>query len=174
MPSNRELRAFGLETFSFWCAQFLLGRHPEWLPFVKGVEGEQDGMKVRTLAIDLPSSNPRVPEPLTLSVDFDRIVAVSWFSTGGTSRWHRDWVFYMRHHPRPSRWGNDHDGLDEVVAFVESLLDEEIAAVWTEDVLGGGGAFWSASADEVRVDAFRKGKVRTEIRSWRGSLDRSL
>lgn len=174
MASNRELRPFGLETFSLWCAKRLLERHPEWLPLVSPLEGEQDGLRVRTLAINLPSENPQIPEPLTLSVDLERIVAVSWFSMQRTLRWHRDWVFYMPHHPRPAGWHDERGGLDQVAAFVEQILAEEVAAIWTEDTMDGGEAFWSVSAQDVRTGAFKRGRARTEVRSWRGTLDASL
>lgn len=174
MASNRLLRPFGLETFSFWVAKRLLERHPEWLSFVSPIETEQDGMKVRTLAIELPSQNPLVSEPLTIAVDLSRIVGVSWFPMRGTLRWHEDWVFYMPGVSKPTHWEHDYEGVDRLAEFVERFTAEEAAAIWTDDGIGEGGTFGNVTAQDVRDGVFRRGKERTEIRSWKGSLDMSL
>jgi hypothetical protein len=69
----------GLETFSFGFAKRLLECHPELLPFVTPIVSEQEGVQFNTLAINLPLVNPSIVEPLTITVDLNKIVAVSWF-----------------------------------------------------------------------------------------------
>ena len=175
MASNRKLRPFRLETFSHWCAKKLLDRHPEWLPFVDSDEQEQDGLSVRTLAIHLPSQNPKIPEPLSITMGLDRIIYLYWFPILGSTRWHYEWVFFMAGIiNRGPDWVNDESGIDIVVDFVEKFLNEEIAAIYKGDDIKGFDSFGIVSAQDVRERTFRPGKARTEIRSWKGSLDLSL
>ena len=174
MASHRALRPLGLEAFSLRCARRLLARHPEWLPFAVSEVDAREGL--RTLAIHLPSQNPRVPEPLTISVGLDRIVAVSWFARDGAARWNVDWVTYHRSSALPNQETDD-EGLDRVADFVEAFTAERIAAFWTDDGPDAPSRLVTTgvvTAREVRDGAFRRGRARTEIRSWRGSLDLSL
>jgi hypothetical protein len=174
VASNRELKAFRLETFSHWCANRFLELHPGWLPYVQGIKREEDGLAVRTLVIEFPSQNPAIADPLTVSVDLDRIITVSWFPVYGGMHWHTDSVYYLRGLNRPEHWGDEFLGIDHVAEFVERLMQEKVAAYWADDGPNEGGSFGQISAGEVRGRDFRRGKVRTEIRSWRGSLDLSL
>jgi hypothetical protein len=163
MASHHALRPLGLEAFSHAFAKRVLESHSAWLPFVVPAETEEDGLTVRTFAAHLPSPNPRVVEPLTISVNLDGIVTVSWMPRGESSLWHVDWVL-----------ASPDDAADEVSRFVEAFIKEEMTAFWTDDGPGEGGMFGTVSAQEVLAGTFRRGKAKTEIRSWRGSLDQSL
>ena len=90
MASNRELRHFRLESFSQWFAKRVLELHPEWLPFVEPMVTEQDGLTVSYLLINFPSQNPRIFEPLTLSIGADKIITVSWHAIDSKRRWNTD------------------------------------------------------------------------------------
>ena len=168
VASNRTLRPLGLETFSFWCARRIFDRHPEWLANAKPTDSERQGLNVRTLTIEIPSENPRVPEPLTIAVEVDRIIVVSWLKRGDSPRWHQDFTSYFL-----GERSDDPTGLDTIIHFVEQFLDEEIAAYWTEEGPGECSTFGMVTAEQVRSNTFVRGS-RTEIRSWRGSLDQSL
>jgi len=171
MGSGRDLKAFGLESFSLRCATFLIRLHPEWLLFVEPAEVSQDGFLVRTLTINIHSENPEVSEPLTLAVDLDRIISVSWFPMHGKQRWNIDWVFYMPGIRERMAWKDDEVGLDFVAQWLDEFFAEQIAAIWVDNRPGMPGTFGTVSADEVQSVAFRRGSVGTVIRSWRGSLD---
>ncbi len=153
----------------------MLDRHPEWLPFVDSDEHEQDGLTVRTLAIRLPSQNPRIPEPLSITVDLGKIITVSWFPMQGTKVWEYDFIMFMQGITnRGPNWVNDESGIDMVVDFIEKFLNEDIAAIYKGDGPIRFDAYGIVSAQEVRERTFKPGKARTEIRSWIGTLDTSL
>jgi len=174
MAPHRVLKPFGLESFSFWFAKQLLELHPEWLPFLAPVESEQDGLKVRTLAIELPSQNPNVAEPLTIAVDLQRIVSVAWFPMRGTQRWHVDWICFTPGFRKPLDW-EDCEGVDLVAHFVERFLAEEIGAIWTDNQpFKTHSSFGAITAQDVIGGDYRRGENRTVIRFWKGALDLSL
>jgi hypothetical protein len=58
--------------------------------------------------------------------------------------------------------------------FLDRFLFEEIATVVFYDRPDKVSAYGVVEADEVRLGTFRRGKARTEIRSWNGSLDVSV
>jgi hypothetical protein len=172
MASHRDLKVFGFERFSHACAKRLLTLHPEWMPYVESVENTQGGLLVRTLSVNLPSENPNVPEPLTISTDLDKIITVEWFSRREGARWNVDWVFYMPFMRELIDWTNDDRGFDMVSEWVDKFTSEMMAAIWTDDGPGKGGSFGLVSAEDARLGTFGKpGEARTVVRSWRGSLD---
>ena len=50
-------------------------------------------------------------------------------------------------------------------------MEEGVAAYWADDGPNEGGSSGLISAESARAGTFHRGKVRTVIRSWRGSLD---
>jgi hypothetical protein len=174
VASHNQLRPLGLETFSFACAKTLIDRHPDWLPFVEPVEKPVDGVLVRLLAINLPSANPSVLEPLRVVVDLGKIVTASWFPMNGESRWNYDWIMYMHPTLYKKNWPGEEHGFDIIAEWIERFTSEQIVAIWSQNDERGNGSFGAVEADDVRTGNYRRGKKRTTIRSWRGSLDLDL
>lgn len=173
MASNRELRPFQFESFSLWFVKQVLERRPDWYANLCRTEHEQEGLPVYCAEFTWPSQNPNVEEPLRLTLDTDRIAALWWLRIGKNHIWNYDWISFMPPLPLPVGWSEDRrEGVDNIVTFVEKFLAEEVAAIWTSDAdLGTYGAVRSV---DVQSNTFRRGKVSTNIRSWRGSLDASF
>ena len=174
MASNRKLRLLGLESFSFWCAKRLLEFHPEWLPSAGSEESELKGLPVKTLVIRLPSQNSRVPDPLTISVDLQRIVMVSWFPMFDRGPWHIDWVTYFKLRSESESWDDGYAGIDRISEFLDRFFNEELVAICTDDGAGQVKTSGVISIDEIRSGEFKRGKATTWIRSWQGSFDQTL
>ncbi len=144
------------------------------MPFVEPCEAEQDGFTVNNLAINIPCPHPTITEPLTLSVDTNKIIVVSWYAKQETWRWTIDWIFYWIPKTRGPNWVNEHDGVDIVVDFIEKFMSEEIATYRTYDDPLGSGVAGTITSTDVANGYYKKGQRGTEIRSWRGSLDVTL
>jgi hypothetical protein len=165
MSLSHTLKDLRLEPFSVRVAKFLLTAHPEWLPWVRPVRQEVQGLTVFTLEIRIPSENPAVSEPFIISTDLDRIMAVRWFSArpSGNS-WDYDWVTYMPTGDERMLGEHQEDiGLESLLEFLDDFVAEKIVA-YQSATCGG-----SDVPEELPNLRLREPDL--VVRSWLGTFD---
>jgi len=167
MISNRELRKFMFEPLSWKCARSWLDANPEWLEHFRTVPVEEGGRMVHYLALEFESANPLILEPLRLIVEPGGIVTASWFLRDGWHAWNMDWVFLPTSHPMAE--AQEPRLIENIGRSLAAFFQEELVAYVAVDE--GGGHFGVLNLEQVRSGEYRRGRVSTIIRSWKGTFD---
>ncbi len=151
MSVQRDLKKLRLERFCLHAAKYFSNYYPDWVRFMSAKENIVDGLSVFTLEINIPSENPSVPDPMTITVELDRVITLWWFRIPELNwRWETDWVTYL-----PDVWdnmppdvkANKDCGFESVVSFIEEFRDEKIVAY-----MGMNGYGYCSSAADALVE----------------------
>jgi hypothetical protein len=170
MISNRELRKFLFEPLSWKCARSWLDSNPGWFEHLRAMPVEEGGLNVHYLALEFDSVNPLVPEPLRVIVEPGGIVAATWFLRDGLRPWNLDWVFLPPSHPMAE--AQEPRLIENIGMSLDAFFREEWVAYVALDE--GGGHFGVLPAAQIRSREYRRGRVSTIVRSWKGTFDDEL
>lgn len=186
MVTDRDLKHLRIDRFSKRFAKWLFNKRPEWLQYATGWEHTVDGLQVNTLAVNIPSENPAVPEPLTIDIDLGRIMTIRWLhappgSLSFTGRWDWDHVIYM---PAlcevHTQLKDDPDyGFRVTLDDVDAIIEERVVAYMSSSGYGA----WRINEARPKFDGNSYYMVARPdvdgpsddwlvVRSWRGTYDR--
>ena len=149
-----------LEYRSQQFAKRLFQWHPEWKRCAGNHERQEEGLPVCYLQVHVPSANPGVSEPLTITA-YPREIIISW-----VDGWHR-------HFGQWPRGEGDLSYMDRALDFLNRFVADEQVIGWyyREGQPTMGGFDVSARADALSgwLDP-KHGQV--VLRSWHGTHDR--
>lgn len=155
-------------------AELLLSRFPEWTPHIQLTPASEMTAEPGTrnwdcsLRVEVPCENPAIPQPLRIALRGND-VRVEWFG-----HWHR----HIQR--REEAEHDDPEHLYHVLMYVDGLVTEQVVSVayyQGDTVLAG--THIAADTVEAEIEAhvarrFARQADRAEIRSWRGTLDRTI
>lgn len=180
MSVKSRIRELRLEPFSARFAEYVISRKPEWEQFLEVGESEIVNPGVRFAKFHIPSENPRVADPLVLSVSEDHSISLRWFEMKASRLWDREFSNTADWNQGEENWPTgfppEEATFEDAVTLANWIMSEEVVPYVHHYVEPGMGGYDYKTPDEIEseIELQRMEGGSATFRSWFGTHDRDL